>query len=103
MNEYSVICLSYDNGCDVMAFYLEGEYVGYVDHIAYVPDILKEIEARKTYCRGSKIYNLRLDNLNEVALEKFHNRENKNLTISEQFAIEMNDIERLEKLWREEL
>ena len=51
----------------------------------------------------SKIYNLRLDGLDETALEKFHNRENKNLTISEQFAIEMNDIERLQKLWREEL
>ena len=103
MREYSVICLSYSNGCDTMAFYLEGEYIDYVDHVAYIPDILNEIEKRKKYCRGSKIYNLRLDGLDETALEKFHNRENKNLTISEQFAIEMNDIERLEKLWMEEL
>lgn len=101
MDKYTIICLSYCNGCDVTAFYMEGEYIGYVDHVSQIPDILQKIEKNKTYCRPNEIYSLRLDGLDEEALEKFHNRENKDLTISEQFAIMTNDIERLQKLWRE--
>lgn len=102
MEKDRVICLLYCDGCDAIQFYINGEYIDHIEHLAYTPDIFEEISKRKQHI-GSEIYKVNLDWLDEEALEKFHNREDRNLTIAEEEAIAANDIEELQRIWREDI
>lgn len=94
-----IICLLYCGGADAADIYVNRKHIGYCEHLADMAEAVELLLKAKQHTK-SEVYTVDLDYIDLDAREAFGERDDNELTVSEEQAIMRRDIQELEELWK---
>lgn len=103
MEKDRIICILVCGGCDAIYFFVNGEMVQYIDHMADSPQAIYSILSKRTNSNEFVMVCMDMDFRSELAMRKFYARKNENgklfLTREEEDMIIRADMHKLNETW----